>query len=139
MENPKVDEVRSWLTKAQQDLNAATWLLESPHPLFNAVGFHCQQTAEKSLKAYLTWMDHPFEKTHSLVALTAICLQYSSDFEDLRTATTTLTPYAVSTRYPGDLPEISFQDASNAVGLAKQIWDFVISHLPQEARIHLLS
>lgn len=68
MEDPKIIEVRSWLVKAQQDLEAAAWLLSSPQPLYNAVGFHSQQAAEKTLKAYLTWVDEPFEKTHSLVA-----------------------------------------------------------------------
>jgi HEPN domain-containing protein len=33
-----------------------------------------QQAAEKTLKAYLTWRDEPFEKTHSLVALVSKCL-----------------------------------------------------------------
>ncbi|MCI0521983.1 MAG: HEPN domain-containing protein, partial [Chloroflexi bacterium] len=69
MEDPKLNEVRSWLQKAQQDLNAAAWLLESPHALNGSVAFHCQQAVEKALKAYLTWQDESFEKTHSLVAL----------------------------------------------------------------------
>jgi HEPN domain-containing protein len=131
MNQPKIDEVRSWLKKAQQDLEAAVWLLESPQPLFNAVGFHCQQAAEKALKAYLTWMDRPFEKTHSLVALIGMCLLISSDFEGLRTAATTLTPYAITTRYPGDIPEITIQEATEAVGLAQQVLNFVLSRLPE--------
>lgn len=135
MENPKIAEVHSWLEKARQDLEAAAWLLSSPQHLYNAVGFHSQQTAEKVLKAYLTWMDVPFEKTHSLVALVGLCLQIDSEFDTLRTAATTLTPFAVTTRYPGDLPEISLQDADEAVMLAKQIWKFIQEHLPEEAHL----
>jgi len=40
MTDPKLDEVRSWLNKARQDLDASAWLLESPHALFGVVGFH---------------------------------------------------------------------------------------------------
>lgn len=133
MTNPKLDEVRSWLTKARQDMDASAWLLESPQALYGAVGFHCQQTAEKSLKAYLTWHEQIFEKTHSLVALVGMCLQFSRDFDALRTAATTLTPFAVTTRYPGDLPDISAQEARDALELARQIWDFVLARLPKEA------
>jgi HEPN domain-containing protein len=67
MENPNIREIRSWLTKAYQDLRSADWLLESPDSLYHAVGFHCQQAAEKCLKAYLAWKESPFEKTHSLL------------------------------------------------------------------------
>jgi HEPN domain-containing protein len=58
----KIQETLAWLQKAYQDLQSAKWLLSSPDSLFNAVGFHCQQAAEKSLKGFLTWHDEPFEK-----------------------------------------------------------------------------
>jgi HEPN domain-containing protein len=132
MASPKIDEVRSWLRKAQQDLEAAAWLLESPHALNNAVGFHCQQAAEKSLKAYLTWQDEAFEKTHSLVALVGMCLKFTPDFNELRLAATVLTPYAVTTRYPGDLPEISNQEGRQALDLARKVLIFILAHLPAE-------
>jgi HEPN domain-containing protein len=131
MTDLKLEEVRSWLVKAKQDLDAATWLLESPYILYGAVGFHCQQTAEKTLKAYLTLHDQPFEKVHSLVVLVGLCLKLSPDFEELRNAAVTLTPYAVLTRYPGDLPDITSQEARTAVELANQIWDFISTKLPQ--------
>lgn len=133
MENPKLVEVHSWLVKARQDLDAAAWLLESPQYLYNAVGFHCQQASEKALKAYLTWADEPFEKTHSLVALVGLCLKSDPGFEELRSAATTLTPFAVTTRYPGDLPEITVQEAREALMFAKQIWDFILSRSPKSS------
>ena len=135
MTDPKLDEVASWLRKARQDLEAAAWLLESPHALYGAVGFHCQQAAEKVLKAYLTWQEQSFEKTHSLVALVAICLRFSNDFDELRDAATSLNPFAVITRYPGDLPGISAQEAREALDQARQIWNFVLAHLPEETHL----
>lgn len=131
MADPKVDEARSWMVKGRQDLDAAEWLLASPQALYGPVGFHCQQAAEKSLKAYLTLHEDPFDRTDSLTALVAICLKHDSGFENLRQAATTLTPYAVSTRYPGDMPEISMREASEAVSLAQFVWEFVKSRFPQ--------
>lgn len=132
MPDPKQDEIRSWLEKAHQDLEAASWLLESPRALNGAVAFHAQQAAEKILKAYLTWIEQPFEKTHSLVALVGLCLKVDADFSGLRTATTTLTPYAVTTRYPGDFPELSRKEAQEAISFAQHILDFVTPRLPTE-------
>jgi len=133
MANPKLNEIRSWLAKPRQDLDASAWLLESPQGLYGAVGFHCQQAAEKYLKAYLTWQEQVFEKTHSLVALVGMCLQFSADFDDLRRAATTLTPFAVITRYPGDLLDISAGEAREALELARQVQDFIMARLPIEA------
>jgi HEPN domain-containing protein len=135
MNDPKIAEIRSWLSKASQDLDASAWLLESPQALYGVVGYHCQQAAEKTLKAFLTWHELEFEKTHSLVALVGLCLPISSDFEALRKAATTLTPFAVTTRYPGDLPEITQQEAQEALELARQVWNFILARLPEE--IHL--
>jgi HEPN domain-containing protein len=135
MTDPKQDEIRAWLIKARLDLDAAAWLLTSPNALYGAVGFHSQQAAEKALKAYLTWQEYSFEKTHSLVALVGICLKFSSDFNALRYAATLLTPFAVTTRYPGDLPDISANEASDTLDQARLIWDFVLTRLPGEVHI----
>jgi HEPN domain-containing protein len=67
----KLKEIQAWLEKAFQDLQSAKWLLANPDALYHAVGFHPQQAVEKTIKAYLTWQDEPFEKTNSLVALKA--------------------------------------------------------------------
>jgi HEPN domain-containing protein len=111
MDETKRQEIQAWLVKAHQDMRSAEWLLSSPDRLYNAVGFHCQQAAEKALKAYLTWQDEPFEKTHSLVVLVSKCLPFEPAFETLRLAATTLTPYAVTFRYPGGLPELTAEEA----------------------------
>ncbi len=131
MTTPKQDEVRSWLNKARQDLEAAEWLLKSPMPLYGTVGFHCQQSAEKTLKAYLTWHEQRFEKTHSLVTLVGLCRQFNPDFDTLRRSASSLTPFAVDMRYPGDLPELTEQEATETLQAAQQIWDFVYNLLPQ--------
>ncbi|MFQ5855109.1 MAG: HEPN domain-containing protein [Anaerolineae bacterium] len=138
MDEAKADEIRAWLLKALHDLQSAEWLLARPDPLCSAAGFHCQQAGEKALKAYLTWRDEPFERTHSLVALIAMCLPFDASFNALRSAATTLTPYAVALRYPGDLPELTEVEAREALILAREVWDFVLERLPPEVRVENL-
>ena len=135
MDEAKIHEIRAWLNKALYDFRSAERLLTGPDPLCDSAGFHSQQAAEKALKAYLTWYDEPFEKIHSLVALVAQCLALDPSFVESRAAATTLTPYAVASRYPGDLPELTEAEAREALILARQVWDFVLQRLPPEVRI----
>lgn len=134
MDEAKRDEIRAWIAKASQDLAAAEWLLASPEPLYGPVGFHSQQAAEKVLNAYLTWRDEPFEKTHSLVALVGKCLPFDAAFQALRTAAAALTPYAVTSRYPGDLADLTEAEAILAVELGRQVQEFVLKRLPSEVQ-----
>ena len=60
-----IAETRAWLQKANEDLQAATWLLEPPKALSSGTVFHCQQAAEKTLKGFLAWHDIPFARRTS--------------------------------------------------------------------------
>lgn len=135
MDEATILEIQAWLLKAQHDLESAEWLLARAIPLCSAASFHSQQAGEKVLKAYLTWRNEPLERTHSLVALIARCLPFDASFDTLRYAATTLTPYAVASRYPGDLPDLTEGEAQEALTLALEIWEFVLSRLPPE--VHL--
>lgn len=65
----KRDLMRQWLSKAEEDLGAAEILISHKTSYLSAVGFHCQQAAEKFLKAWLTFNQIEFPKTHDLGAL----------------------------------------------------------------------
>ena len=67
----KTGVVREWLAKAAGDLNAAKVPANAGNK-DNAL-YHCQQCAEKSWKAFLTWSDRPFRRTHDLEELGAAC------------------------------------------------------------------
>jgi HEPN domain-containing protein len=61
----KVAETGAWLSKAVLDLRAAEHERTATPPLTGDMVFHAQQLVEKSLKAFLSWDDRPFRKTHS--------------------------------------------------------------------------
>jgi HEPN domain-containing protein len=69
-ENARLQDVRAWLSKAELDLKAAAHEMSAPaEGLWGDVMFHSQQAAEKALKAFLSWHDVPFRKTHNLEEL----------------------------------------------------------------------
>lgn len=57
---------REWLTKALHDLQTARITANAADGPLDTAIYHCQQTAEKSVKAWLTAKDVPFERTHDL-------------------------------------------------------------------------
>jgi HEPN domain-containing protein len=73
MDKGKRDEINQWIIKAQHDLGAARLLIQSNKPYLDIVVYHCQQSGEKALKAYLTYQDVIFPKTHSLNILLDLC------------------------------------------------------------------
>ena len=122
--------VHKWLEKAGQDLTACDVLLESGTMLTGVVAFHAQHAAEKYIKALLTFREKDFPKTHDIthlleiVALTDKVLAASLD------AAEDLTAYGVLPRYPGDLPEISLDEARHLYQLAIQVRDGVLAVIP---------
>jgi HEPN domain-containing protein len=61
-----IADTRAWFSKARNDLQAAERLAGGQPPLLGSALFHCQQVVEKSLKAFLTWHDLRFRRTHDL-------------------------------------------------------------------------
>lgn len=66
--NKSVDTAQ-WMGKARSDLRSAETLLAADPPLVGNALYHCQQAAEKAMKALLYWQDVPFQKTHKLEEL----------------------------------------------------------------------
>jgi HEPN domain-containing protein len=129
---PVSDEIRAWLNKASSDLLAAQILVEHSALALGPAAFHCQQTAEKVLKAFLIFKAVPFDRVHNLVYLLDLCETAEPDFAALRKSAESLTPYAVEIRYPGDSLEISPKEAHQALAAAETIWHKVLSFMPRE-------
>jgi HEPN domain-containing protein len=128
MDDAHYHEIQQWLLKSQRDLEAAKVLFE--HGLFDVVVYHCQQSAEKALKAYLVHQEVILQKTHNLVVLLESCLAFDINFEILRDSAEILTPYATEFRYPGDTIEPEKYEAEEALVIASLVLDFVVKLLP---------
>jgi HEPN domain-containing protein len=85
------------------------------------------------LKAYLTYQDVIFQKTHNLSSLLELCLEFDERFESLRDAAEILTPYATEFRYPGEIIEPEEEDVKEALEMAETVLSFVHDLLPWES------
>ncbi len=70
--NGNAENARAWLQKAESDLAAAELCLQAKTAL-DAACFHCQQAAEKSLKAWLIACETEFPFIHDLSKLLSLC------------------------------------------------------------------
>ncbi len=98
------------MQKAEVDWLSASSLTETAssrrRPLHDSICFHCQQTAEKYLKALLQELGQFVPRTHDLEDLLDLLLTRDPTLTGLRQAASILTPYAdaVEYRYPGTAP-----------------------------------
>jgi HEPN domain-containing protein len=83
------------------------------------VCFHCQQSAEKYLKALLIERGIGFPKTHRLEDLLLILVPHDTSLKKLRRAVVTLTRYAVDYRYPGE--NATKREATAALRQARKV------------------
>ena len=63
--------------------------------------FHCQQAAEKAPKAFLTFHEIAFRKTHDLGDLSPECVELDDSLRLAITQAEGLTRYAWQFRFPG--------------------------------------
>lgn len=131
MQPEKAAAVRGWLSKAANDLRGAHIDLDADPPLIEDALFHCQQAAEKSLKAFLTSRDTPFKKTHDLDELGHACLVLDGSLKENLSAVATLTVFAWEFRYPGDAQVPSMQETREYLALANQLYAAILTRLPQ--------
>lgn len=110
-----------WLTHARSDLKLAKIGMEEDGVLNEQICFHAQQVVEKTCKAVLLFSKVDFPLTHDLQELIDILenagIELPSEFMDIGK----LTPYAVETRYPGYLEDITDNDVDEAVKLAEKV------------------
>ncbi len=80
---------------------AAGQLASAKPPVHDPLCFHCQQIAEKYLKALLEEHGIPVPRTHDLDVLLSLVLPQQPKMASLRRPLNILTQYAVEYRYPG--------------------------------------
>lgn len=133
MRKSKAYLVRGWLEKARRDFLTAQKELTGAEPFADIICFHAQQAAEKYLKAHLVWQEIDFPRTHALEDLVLLAAQKDPDFLALQEEVTSLTPYAVETRYP-EFEEPLLEDASEAVEIAAKVRAFILPKMPEEVK-----
>ena len=109
----------NWLRHARSDLALAR-VQRPAGVLFEGLCFHAQQAAEKALKAVLLTRAIPVPQTHNIGTLLDLLPPDIILPAPVRQAVS-LTEYAVSSRYPGDLEPVEEKEYREAVGLAEAV------------------
>ena len=128
----RVADTRAWLRRAQSDLRAAEVDLAAEPALLGDAAFHSQQGVEKTLKAFLTWHDSPFRKTHDLAELGRQCASLDESIESVCRRAEALTAYAWVFRYPGDAEEPTHEEVVEALTCAREVHEAVVARMPDE-------
>jgi HEPN domain-containing protein len=117
-----------WVEKAEEDFEAADALLYGREvSIATVVCFHCQQCAEKYLKAYLQEHLVEFERNHELITLMNLCASLDPEFRLLKRDLESLKTYAVAVRYPGF--HVTKKSAEEAFRSAKRVRKLIRSKL----------
>jgi len=128
---PDLQVIRQWLERANADLRMAD-LAQADASLIAETGFHCQQAAEKALKAYLTFQEVEFDWSHNIPYLLRLCADKDPLFAQFEPFAGRLTQFAVQFRYPTFEPSPPIEESRQALSVARDIVQFVLQHLPAQ-------
>lgn len=128
MQPSEREEVSDWLQKANEDLAAAELIARSGS-YFGIAVFHCQQCAEKALKAFIVAHAIMPLRTHATDKLACDCSTLDPGFAVLEPAARELAPYATRFRYPGDTESPTPVATEDALDHARSILAFVTERL----------
>ena len=131
-EDARHEETRAWVTRASEDLRSARVLTDSG--MLSSALFHCQQAAEKSIKAFLTWNQIAFPKTHDLEDLESLCSPLDPTLSPTLIPARPLTGYAWRFRDPGAPYQPDLLEAEETLIVASNVHNAVLARLPASAR-----
>ncbi len=117
------DDPRAWLQRAKSDLNIAK--RHSDDIYLEDLCFHAQQAAEKAIKAVLIQKQINFKYTHDLSLLVGL-LQSIVELPEFIKDASTLTSYAVASRYPGADELVDYDEWIEAIDLAQAIYSWAL-------------
>ncbi|MDR2630645.1 MAG: HEPN domain-containing protein [Spirochaetaceae bacterium] len=117
------ESAEEWQRFAKMDLDSAEFLAQmNPLPI-EIICFHCQQSAEKSLKSILILNGIFPPKIHDLKELKELCTPYIVEAVIIDDACNHLNNYSVRTRYPKEI-DISPDQLRKAIADSKVIWEY---------------
>jgi HEPN domain-containing protein len=110
----------AWITRAYSNLRLAE-KGGGKGIMLEDLCFNAQQAAEKALKAVCIFKGLDFPKTHSIVRLLDLIVSSGIEIPESIASAEVLTQYAVQTRYPGPVEEITKEEYQEAVAIASKV------------------
>ena len=128
----RLTETNEWIKYATDDLEVVNILTSHNPPKLEIICYHCQQSAEKMLKAFLVFSNVRPPKKHELDLLCDMCEDIDNSFINIADICDRLNPYSSQPRYPLGL-EITEDMMKLAVKDSEQIYEFVKSKIGKES------
>lgn len=121
-----IEQTIRWIEKADHDLGSAKIIYHHLPDYFDTIAFHCQQAAEKYIKAILFHREIEFERSHDLIYLLELLpADIAVSIEQYRKAVS-LNGYSVQIRYPNKIVHMTKDELELAIGIAQEFRDFAI-------------
>lgn len=117
-----------WIAKGDNDYETASILYKEEGPT-DTLCSHCQQSVEKYLKAYLTYLKIHFEKIHDLRILVKLCAKKDSEILKFIDKLRILDAYYIESRYPPILVDYSREECKKALNIVKEIIEYINNKL----------
>lgn len=124
------EDPQAWLAKGDRDLTLAHDMSPNWKAYPDLICYHCQQAAEKYLKALLLHVGRPTKRTHDLeevldllasAGLSVTAVHYNNAL--------IINDYAVLARYPSLAQDPSEADVYEAIASAEFFRAFALSHI----------
>ena len=112
---------RTWLSRAKANLTLAVKAGRLKGVVYEDLCFNAHQAAEKAIKAVFLKRDLDFPKTHSIVRLIDLLEAEGMEIPDSVRDADILTQYAVQSRYPSIVEDITKEEYHDALKLASQV------------------
>lgn len=125
MDEAKRKLVLEWLARSEEDLGVARLLIIEEKRWLGAGAYHCQQAVEKALKAWLTWNEIVFSKTHDLETLLHLGREIEPELAAFAEHARNLTPMATGFRYPGENIALTQSEADKLFDQANAVYGYV--------------
>ena len=117
--------LKNWLKKADNDIKIIEHELMLPESEWvnDAICFHCQQAAEKYLKALLIFHESDVPKTHNIEYLQSLIKERHPDISEIEVKDLSL--FGVDIRYPDNFYQPTTEEVKYYTALVVKIRDIV--------------
>lgn len=122
---PDNELIQAWLEKARRDLETARIIFSEFPEYDDMIAFHCQQSIEKALKAFLIYLDIDFKPVHDLGYLMNLIATKEKLLEPYYEQVDQASRYAVQIRYPDTIINLSRTQVMEVIDLADRLLKLV--------------
>lgn len=131
MDRKKKDFIREWTYEANNDLGLANFVIDNGGQYYDLVCFHCQQAAEKFLKAYIIYLNLYYKKSHDLTYLLNVVKSKREVSKTLYNKAELLNSFSVDSRYPDHWHDPDLLKTKECLKAARDFKSFVYKDIEE--------